>query len=160
MNITLIAVNGIAAAAVAAALVKDRKKAVRGIKGGLLSLLFLAPLMLLIVIVISMILTFLSPETIAKIIGDEAGIRGILTSTAVGGVIHIPAVIGFPIAASLMTAGASVAAAAAFITSLTMIGFVTLPLEIRELGVRFALLRNLSAVVLSVCIALLMGVIL
>ena len=160
MNITLIAVNGIAAAAVAAALIKDRKKAAEGIRGGLMSLIFLAPLMLLVVIIIALILTFLPSETIMKIIGDEAGIRGILTATAVGGVIHIPAIIGFPIASSLMTAGASVAAAAAFITSLTMIGFVTLPLEIRELGIRFAVLRNLSAVALSLCIAFLMGVIL
>ena len=41
MNVTTIIVNGIAAAAVIAALIKDRKKAAAGIKGGFIGLLFL-----------------------------------------------------------------------------------------------------------------------
>ncbi len=160
MNVTTIIVNGIAVAAIIAAFIKDRQKAAAGIKGGLVSLLFLAPLMLLIVIVIGLIMTFLPPSAITAAVGDEAGIKGILTSTAIGAVIHVPAIIGFPIAASLLSAGASVSAAAAFITSLTMIGIVTLPIEIKELGVRFAVIRNVSALILAVCIALLVGVIL
>mgnify|MGYP006295027545 CR=1 FL=1 len=159
MNSTPLIVNGIAAAAIIAALIKDRKKAAAGIKGGLLSLLFLAPLMLLIVIAIGLILTFLPPPVISAAIGDEAGLRGLLTSTGIGAVLHIPAIIGFPLASSLLTAGASTAAAAAFITSLTMVGVVTLPLEIKELGVKFTVLRNVSALILAVCIALIMGVV-
>jgi hypothetical protein len=41
-----------------------------------------------------------------------------------------------------------------------MIGVVTLPLEIKELGRRFALLRNGLGVLAALVIALLMGVIL
>lgn len=157
MNVTTIIVNGIAAAAVIAALIKDRKKAAAGIKGGFVALLFMAPLMLLIVVVIALIMTFLPPSVITAAIGDEAGIRGILTSTGIGAILHIPALIGFPLASSLISAGASTSAAAAFITSLTMVGIVTLPLEIKELGVRFAVIRNISALILAVCIALIVG---
>ena len=160
MNVTTIIVNGIAAAAVIAALIKDRKKAAAGIKGGFIALLFLAPLILLIIISIALIMTFLPPAVITAAIGDDAGLRGILTSTGIGAVLHIPALIGFPVASSLISAGASTSAAAAFIASLTMVGVVTLPLEIKELGARFAVVRNVSALILAVCIALIVGVIL
>ena len=56
--------------------------------------------------------------------------------------------------------GAGVTAMAAFITTLTMIGFVFLPLEIKELGRKFALLRNGLSFIVALIIALLMGLIL
>ena len=54
----------------------------------------------------------------------------------------------------------AVTAVAAFVTTLTMIGTVTLPLEARELGRRFALLRNGLSFVLAIIVALIMGAIL
>ena len=48
----------------------------------------------------------------------------------------------------------------AFITTLTMIGVVTLPLEIKELGKKMALLRNGLSFIIAIVIALIMGVIL
>ncbi len=56
--------------------------------------------------------------------------------------------------------GASVSIIAAFITTLTMIGVVTLPLEVRELGWRFAALRNGLSFVGALLIAVVMGMIL
>jgi len=41
-----------------------------------------------------------------------------------------------------------------------MIGFVTLPLEIKILGKRFALLRNVLSFAIAILIGLLMGVLL
>ena len=73
---------------------------------------------------------------------------------------HIPSLIAFPLAASLLKGGASITAAAAFITTLTMIGTVTLPLEIKELGKKVALLRNGISFIMAIIIALIMGVML
>ena len=49
---------------------------------------------------------------------------------------------------------------ATFITTLTMIGMVTLPLEIKKLGKKFALLRNGLSFIIAIIIALIMGVLL
>ena len=74
--------------------------------------------------------------------------------------LHIPALTAFPMAASLLQKGASLAAVAAFITTLTMVGMVTLPLEIKQLGRKMALMRNGFSFLTAVLIALIMGVIL
>ncbi len=78
----------------------------------------------------------------------------------VGALMHIPALLSFPLAASLLYNGASISAVAAFITTLTMIGTITLPLEIKELGKKMAILRNGLSFVIAIIIALIMGAIL
>ena len=93
-------------------------------------------------------------------IGEQSGFTGILLTALLGAVLHIPALISFPLAASTLEMGASVTAVAAFITTLTMIGVVTLPLEIREIGRQRALLRNGLSFIGALLISLLMGVIL
>ena len=100
------------------------------------------------------------PEQISGFIGEQSGIIGILLVGAVGALMHIPALLSFPLAASLLENGASVSAVAAFITTLTMIGTVTLPLEIKELGKRIAFLRNGLSFIIAIIIALIMGAIL
>ncbi len=56
--------------------------------------------------------------------------------------------------------GAGLTAIAAFVTTLTMIGFVFLPLEIKELGKKFAFIRNGLSFIAAMIIAVLMGLIL
>ena len=73
---------------------------------------------------------------------------------------HIPALLSFPLAASLLEEGASVSVVTAFIITLTMIGTITLPIEIKELGRELALLRNGISFVIAILIALVIGVIL
>jgi uncharacterized membrane protein YraQ (UPF0718 family) len=72
----------------------------------------------------------------------------------------IPALISFPLAASLLRSGATVTTIAAFITTLVMVGFVTAPMEVKALGRKFTLLRNGLSFVAALIIAGLMGVIL
>ena len=67
---------------------------------------------------------------------------------------------GSTLAASLLDGGASISVVAAFITTLTMIGTVTLPLEIKELGKKMALLRNGMSFLIAILIAFIMGAIL
>ena len=72
----------------------------------------------------------------------------------------VPSLIAFPLAGSLVDAGASYTPIAAFITTLTMVGFVSLPLELKEMGPRLTLQRNLLALISALLIALTMGAIL
>jgi len=53
-----------------------------------------------------------------------------------------------------------VAIIAAFLTTLTMVGFATFPIEKEYFGTKFTIYRNLFSFFASISVALLMGVIL
>jgi len=160
MSITVIFINLFALFCLVFAIIKDRAKAKQALIVGLKSFVQILPTVLLIVVVIGLFLAFAPPARVAQFMGKQAGLAGILVISVVGAVLHIPALTSFPLAASLLQKGASVAAVAAFITTLTMVGMVTLPLEIKELGTKLTLLRNVLSFVIAILIALLMGVIL
>jgi uncharacterized membrane protein YraQ (UPF0718 family) len=118
------------------------------------------PTVFSIILLIGLLLTFIPKELITKIIGDKSGVSGTFAAALLGTVLHIPAIVAFPLAASLIEGGASISSVAAFITTLTMMGFVTLPLEIKEMGKKFALLRNGFSFLIAIIIALIIGVLL
>ncbi len=140
-----------------AAFLINRDKAVMSLKVAVKSFIKLFPTVLVIIILIGLLMGFVSPEKISVILGEGSGIWGIAVAATVGTVMHIPAIIAFPMAASLLDSGASVMSVAGFITTLTMIGIVTLPMEIKELGGKLALLRNGMSFIAAVIIALLLG---
>jgi len=160
MSTTAIFINLFALGCLIFALVKDRSRTKQSLGVAVKSLVRILPTVLIIIVVIGLLLAFVPPDQISRFIGDQSGFGGLLSITALGAVLHIPALLSFPLAASFLQSGAGVAAVAAFITSLTMIGVVTLPLEIKELGKRMAFLRNGLSFVIAIAIALIMGVIL
>ena len=160
MNFTAIVINIIAVAGLLIAFVKDREKAIKSLKMAGKSFLRMLPMVFVIIIIIGLFLGFIPPDKISKFVGEQSGVIGVLLVGAVGAVLHIPALLSFPLASSLLEEGASVSAVAAFITTLTMIGTVTLPLEIKELGKKMAILRNGISFVIAIIIALIMGAIL
>lgn len=160
MSVTAIVVNAIAATILLIAFAKDRKRAVTSLKIAAVSFVRLLPMLFVILIVIGLILGFVTSEQITKIVGEQSGVLGVLMVGVVGSILHIPSLLSFPLAASLLEKGASISAVAAFITTLTMISTVTLPLEIKELGKEMALLRNGLSFIIAIAIALIMGAIL
>ena len=160
MNVTALVVNGIAITGVIIAFYRNRAKAVRSLKTAAVSFIKILPMTLIIVLFIGLLLGFVPPDQISRFVGEQSGISGVLLVGAVGALMHIPALLSFPLASSLLESGATVTAVAAFITTLTMIGTITLPLEIQTLGKRLALLRNGISFVVAIIIALIMGLIL
>ncbi len=160
MDATVIVINTIAIISFLIALLKDKEKAKKSLLVAGKSFIRILPMMFIIIIVIGLLLGFVPPEQISKFIGKQSGIWGVLLVGIVGTFMFIPALLSFPLAASLLESGASVTAVAAFITTLTMIGVVTLPLEIKELGKKMALLRNGLSFVIAIIIAFIMGAIL
>lgn len=157
---TTIVINSLALLALAVAFSRDSQKAKQALRVALRSFIGMLPMVLMIILLIGLLLGFVTPSVIQGILGDESGIVGILLSTALGGVLFVPSLIAFPLAASLVEEGAALGAVAAFITSLTMIGTLTLPLEVKELGLKFTLVRNGLGVLFAVLIAVAIGVIL
>ena len=157
MNATTLFINLFALLCFIFAFFKDRKKALKSLIIAVKSLIRMLPIIFIILIVIGLFLGFVPEKTISKIIGENSKFWGILVVGLTGAIMHIPSLISFPLAASLIKNGASVTSVAVFITTLTMIGFVTLPMEIRELGKKLAFLRNGISFIIAIIIGILLG---
>jgi uncharacterized membrane protein YraQ (UPF0718 family) len=110
-----------------------------------------------ILVLIGIVLTVIPPGSIQKLIGGQSGVPGMLMAALVGSVTLIPGFIAFPLAKSLLDAGAGLSQIVVFISTLMMVGFVTAPLEIRYFGKRQTLLRNGIAFLYSFLAAAIIG---
>jgi uncharacterized membrane protein YraQ (UPF0718 family) len=88
------------------------------------------------------------------------GAAGFFLLSGLGALLTIPAPIAYPLAGSLHRMGASLPALASFITTLTMVGILTSPLEIKAFGRRFTVIRQTLSFLLALVIGALMGVLL
>lgn len=113
-----------------------------------------------IIFLIGLVLTFIPPESIEKVLGSENQLLATFVGALAGSVTLIPAFVAFPLVGSFMDAGASVVPVVAFLTTLTMVGVVTFPLEKKEFGTKFAVARNGLSFAAAIVIAILMGVVL
>jgi len=160
MSATALLVNGLALGCLIFSAVRDRGRTLDALKVAGRSLLKLGPAVGMVILLIGGLLGFLPEGTVSRIIGSDGGFGSTLVVALFGAVMYMPALVAFPLAGSLLAEGASVTAITAFITTLTMVGAVTLPVEIRILGRKLALLRNGLSFVVALAIALLMGKIL
>lgn len=119
----------------------------------------LDPFMLIIIATIGLIFSFLPPNLIKDYLGGNFNIIQVGSAAIFGAIMMIPSMISLPLVGSLIDAGASYTKVAAFVTTLTMVGFVTLPIELKELGITITILRNVLAFIFAVFISLLIGVI-
>ncbi len=160
MNIAVIFINAAALLGLIISFSRNKEKSMKALKMALKSTFKMAPAILILLILVGLMMGFFKPETISRLLGEQSGIYGIVLASIAGSILMIPSLIAFPLTASIVDSGASIAVAAAFITTLTMIGFVTLPIEIKIMGRKFTYLRNGLSLVVAVVIALIMGVIL
>lgn len=111
-------------------------------------------------IIIGLALAILSPETITNLLGKRSGFLGVLAAAGIGSVTLIPGFVAFPLAAALLKNGAGYMQIAAFVSTLMMVGIVTLPLEIKTFGKQAAVIRNIAAFIFSMIAAIVIGVVL
>src|SRR6056297_3520743 len=140
--------------------IKNREKSIKALKISLLKSLKLAPQLISLVAVIGIVFAFLPPELIKEYLGNDFSLIQLGSAALFGALMMIPSMIALPLAGSLIDAGASYTPVAAFITTLTMVGFVTLPIELKELGKKMTILRNIFAFLFAIIISLLIGVLL
>lgn len=140
-------------------IIKDKKRTLNSIKmssgmmknmiGQIISILFL----------IGLIITFIPPDTIKQYMGQSNTFMSTIVSAVIGSITLIPAFVAFPLVGSLVNSGADIVPVVAFLTTLTMVGVVTFPLEKREFGMKFTIARNSLSFIFAIVIALLMGVV-
>lgn len=112
-----------------------------------------------IFIIAGIALSLLSPDLIGKIIGGQSGWIGVGLSALIGAITLIPGFIAFPMASLLLKNGAGYAQIAAFVSSLMMVGVITLPIEIQYFGKKLSIWRNISAFIFSIIVAYIMGMV-
>lgn len=139
---------------------KSREKTKLALKKAWKAFENILPQFLAILIIIGVMLAILTPEQISKILGSESGWIGVLIAAVIGSITLIPAFVAFPLAAALLNNGAGYMQIAAFVSTLMMVGIVTLPLEKQYFGKKAAIARNAAAFIFSLIVALVMGVIL
>lgn len=139
---------------------RDKKKTKMALKKAWKSFENIMPQFLTILAFLGMVLALLSPDVISHLLGQKAGWQGIIIASIIGSITLIPAFIAFPIAAILLKNGAGFAQIAVFVSTLMMVGIVTLPLEIKCFGKKISIMRNMFAYLFSFIIALVIGVVL
>ena len=128
----------------------DKRKTISALKKGFKAFENLLPQFLPIILLIGITLAVLDPSTISRILGKESGLMGMALAAIIGSVALIPGFIAFPLAASLLAAGAGYGQIAMLVTTLMMVGVVTLPLEATYFGKRLAIERNVLAFIYAV----------
>ncbi|MFI3213416.1 MAG: permease [Eubacteriales bacterium] len=140
--------------------IKSKQKTKKALLKAVKSFENILPQFLSIIIAIGIMLSVLDTQTITKLLGDSSGILGVIIATIIGSITLIPGFVAFPLVAALFESGAGVMQVSAFVSALTMVGIVTLPLEMKTFGKKVAITRNVCAFIFSFFVAFAMGVIL
>jgi uncharacterized membrane protein YraQ (UPF0718 family) len=112
-----------------------------GLKSAGNLLVQILPLLIFAFIVAGMIQVLIPRELIAKWVGVESGLRGILIGSVLGGLMPGGPMTSLPVAAGLLRVGASIGTMVAFLTGWSLLAFTRLPMEIGIMGWKFALIR-------------------
>ncbi|MCM8830366.1 MAG: permease [Candidatus Omnitrophica bacterium] len=139
-------------------LIADRKRTVMGIKKGLKMFFGVLPMMLNVLILVSVFLYFVPKETLSNLLGKNSGVLGIGIAAALGSVALIPMFITYPLAAILLKSGVSYQVIAVFITTMLMVGVLTLPVEIKYFGLKVGIVRNALSFIGALIIGLVIGI--
>jgi len=150
----------IAGIALAISWYKSKEKTIHALRKAWKSFENILPQFLSILLIIGIVLSILTPHQISSLIGGDSGWWGVFLASILGSITLIPGFIAFPLAAALMKSGAGYMQIAAFISTLMMVGIVTIPMEIKFFGKKAAYLRNGLAFIFSLIVAFFMGVIL
>ena len=103
-----------------------------------------APLVTVILLV-ALALTALPPSVLSRLVGEKSGLLGVLLASVAGSVTLIPGFAAFPMAKMLLDNGAGIIQVGVLVSTLMMVGVVTLPMERSVFGWKAALGRNALA---------------
>ena len=138
----------------------DKKKTWKGIKKGVMQFVNILPTLLSVIILISIVLYFISDKVLMEYLGADAGIGAYFSAAILGGVAILPGFIAYPLAGILVKSGVGLAVIAVFITTLKMVGILTIPIEKRYFGLKIAIFRNALSFVGALIVGIIMALIL
>lgn len=119
-----------------------------GFKRGGRESLTLLPLLGFVLVLTGFVQTLLPRELVSTWLSADAGWRGYGIAWIAGVVTPGGGPIGIPLAASLYKSGAGVGVVVTYLTSLSLLSFIRLPMEVALYGARLTALRVLVCVTL------------
>ncbi|QSX09367.1 permease [Alkalibacter rhizosphaerae] len=136
---------------------KDKMKTKKSVMKAVKSIENMMPQFIGIIILVGVMLAVIDPQTISRFIGSGSGWLGVALAAIVGGITLIPGFIAFPTAALLLHGGAGYMQVGAFVSSLMMVGVVTVPLETKFFGKKVTFKRNILAFLYAFVVAFIIG---
>ena len=150
-------VAGVGVIAVLVSLLADRRKTFRALRIAGKRLLGLLPSFVTMLAAVSIVLTLIPEQTIARYLGGENPYAAALAGAVAGSVTLMPGFIAFPLAGILLERGVAYMALSAFTTTLMMVGVLTYPIERRFLGPRVTIVRNALSFLVALAVAAVTG---
>lgn len=157
---TTIIFYGVAALGLLLSLAKSKEKTILALKKAWKAFENIMPQFLAIVLLIGIVLNLLSAQQISQLIGKNSGWLGVLIAAVIGSITLIPGLLAFPLAAALLENGAGYMQIGAFVSTLMMVGIVTMPMEFLYFGKKATIMRNAMGFVFSILVAVVLGVLL
>ena len=154
MNIIL---YSLAIILLAASYLKDKSKTKKALKKAWKSFENILPELLVIMLLIGVLLAVVDHELISSLLGESSGWFGVILASIIGAITLIPGFVAFPTAALLLKGGAGYMQIAAFVSTLMMVGIVTLPVEVKYFGKKISYTRNVLAFMFSFVVAIVVG---
>ena len=128
-----------------------------GIRKGSLMFLGILPAMLTVLIFVSLFVYLVPNKLLIELLGAKSGWFGVMLAATLGSIALIPGFVAFPLAKILLEKNVSYMVIAVFITTLLMVGILTLPIEFNYFGKRAAIMRNVLSFIGAIIIGLIMG---
>jgi uncharacterized membrane protein YraQ (UPF0718 family) len=119
-----------------------------GLRRGGRESITLLPLLVVVFLLTGFVQVLLPRDLVANWLSDEAGWRGIGVAWVAGALTPGGGPIGLPLAAALVRSGAGLGVVVTYLTSLSMLSFIRLPMEVAIYGGRLTGLRLLASLVL------------
>lgn len=154
LNITTIVLLPAAAVALLWSFLRDRDKTITGLKIAKGTFGEIASEILGLLFLVGLFFAVVPPGSIKGLLGGANVFLSGIYGSLIGSVTIMPAFVAFPLSSSLVERGAHLVAVAAFITTLTMVGFATAHIEIDHFGKRFTLIRNVLSFLVAIIVAL------
>ncbi len=139
--------------------IKDRKKTFEALKTAVKRFKKLLTDFALLLIMVSIALTILPPEKIFKLLKGPGLFIGSFLAAIVGSITFIPGFISYPLAGILKEQGVPYTILASFLTTMMMVGILTLHMESNLFNRRFAILRNITCFIIAIITSIIIGIV-
>lgn len=139
--------------------IKSPKKTKMGLKKGWIAFKNILPILIPLFMIVGVVLSIITPETIQVALGENSGFIGIILGILVGSVTFMPPFVAYPLGAELINQGAGYAQIGGFVAALMAVGFVYIPSEIKYFGKKPTVLRNVLGFIASIIVANIMWVV-
>lgn len=137
----------------------DRTKTAKALKIAWKKFSGIAPMLIVMLVLVSVSLYLLPNELIRKYLGEEDLVKGTGIAMLVGSFALMPGFIVFPLCGILREQGVPYMILSGFTTSLMMVGLITLPVEKAYFGLKTALIRNGIGLFIALIVAVTTGLI-